>query len=137
MTATPILRIELAKRLASNLGTVPVYLPKSIKEIKVLRILIGILRTAEEDYLSSSASQEDASQADQTLFGLHFSPLPRVCRVLGIDHHAARMKLIEWKARGLTGDPVFDYLTKPGAVDQYERGRGSNIPTLREEEEYA
>ena len=97
-----------------------------------MRILISMIRQAEDDYLSPHTSPAERANAEQTLFGLHLSPLPGVCRTLGIDYHAARMKLIEWKAKGLTGDPIFDFLTKSGSMDQFEKGQGINVPTLRE-----
>jgi hypothetical protein len=130
MTAT--LRKELAHYIDINTGRIPIRLPKGAEEIKLLRIFISIIRQAEDDYLSPFTSPQERANAEQTLFGLHLSPLPGVCRTIGIDCHAARMKLIEWKVKGLTGDPVFDFLTKSGSMDQFEKGQGINIPTLRE-----
>lgn len=132
ITATPdnTLRLELKKTLAFNAGITPVRLPKDIEEIRLLRIFINVLRQAEDDYLTQNKPSPEFAQAEQTLFGIHHSPLPGVCRVLGIDYHAARIKLIEWKIKGLKGDPIFDCLTKPGALDQYEKGYGINAPKL-------
>lgn len=122
------LRREPRKTLAFNAGTIPVRLPKDIEEIRLLRIFINVLRQAEDDYLTRNKPSEEFAQAEQTLFGIHHSPLPGVCRVLGIDYHAARIKLIEWKIKGLRGDPIFDCLSKPGALDQYEKGHGISAP---------
>jgi hypothetical protein len=130
---TELLRDRLRKQIAFNTGAVPVRAPKGVEEIKLLRVFISIIRQAEDDYLSPSTSPAERVQAEQTLFGLHLSPLPGVCRALGIDCHAARMKLIEWKVKGLTGDPIFDFLTKSESFDQYEKGLGLSIPTLRDE----
>jgi hypothetical protein len=89
------------------------------------------LRDAIDIYLSPYSSPKDKLEAETTLFGLHLSPLPGVCRALGIDCHAARMTLIEWKLKGLTGDPIFGFLTKPGASDRYEMGLSADVPALK------
>jgi hypothetical protein len=131
---TAELRERLRNQIAFNTGAVPVRAPKGVEEIKLLRIFISIIRQAEDDYLSPSTSPTERAQAEQTLFGLHLSPLPGVCRTLGIDCHAARMLLLEWKVKGLTGDPIFEFLTKSGSLEQYEKGQSLSIPTLRDDE---
>ena len=117
------LREILSHHLAINLGQIPIQPPKGIEMIKVFRIYVNVLRQAELDYLSKSSSRRVKARAAQTLFGLHLSPLPTICRLLGIDCHQARLKIIEWKMKGKTGDPVFDFLNRPEVVDQYEMGK--------------
>src|SRR3972149_5066659 len=111
------LRDELSRQIAFNVGSVPLKQPKGVEEIKLFRIYIDIVRQAESDYLCRNSSIKSRNKAANTLFGIHLSPLPVLCRTLGINCHAARLKILEWKVRGLTGDPVFDFLTKPGACE--------------------
>ena len=124
---------ELARYLDINTGRAPIRMPKGVEEIKLLRIFISILRQAEDDYLSPNTPPGDKIKAEQTLFGLHLSPLPGVCRTLGIDYHAARMKLLEWKVAGRTGDPIFGFLTKASSLEQFEQYQTITGPKLDEE----
>ena len=123
---TTTLKKNLARYIGINTGKTPIQLPSDIESIKLLRIFIGIIRTAEYDYLSPGTSDHERAKAEQTLFGIHLSPLPGVCRTLGMDHHEARLKLVEWKFLGLVGDPIFEYLTKSKTADKYETGSGIN-----------
>jgi hypothetical protein len=127
---TTQMQSSLSKQLAFNSGLVPLRKPQGVEEIKLFRIYIKTLRQAEEDYLSPESTAQERAEAEQTLFGIHLSPLPGVCRTLGIDPHAAKLMLIEWKAKGRIGDPIFGFLTQPGAVDRYEMGQGIDIPNL-------
>jgi hypothetical protein len=124
---------ELARYLDINTGRAPIRTPKGVEEIKLLRIFISILRQAEDDYLSPNTPPGDLVKAEQALFGLHLSPLPGVCRILGIDYHAARMKLLEWKVSGRVGDPIFGFLTKASSMEQFEQYQTIDGPKFDEE----
>lgn len=120
LSAQQSLKENLHQQLAFNLGQTPIRYPKGAEEIKVFRIYINVLRRAETDYLSNNSSQKLRVRASQALFGLHLSPLPSICRILNIDCHQARLKIIEWRMKGIVGDPIFDFLTKLGVANQYE-----------------
>lgn len=127
------LRDDLDRSLKINLGLVPIRNPKGIEEIKLLRILINVLRQAELDYLSKGTPRGIRAKASQTLFGLHLSPMPAVCRLLGLDCHKARLKLIEWKLKGMVGDPVFDFLTRPEVANRYEMGKITDFSSIEDD----
>jgi hypothetical protein len=116
------LQQDLTRLLAFNLGNTARN-PVGIDEIKLFRVCINVLRQAERDYLCNRSSRRHRAHAEQTLFGLHHSPLPAICRALGLDYIQARLRIIEWEMRGLQGDPVFEYLTQPqqSYQDKYEQ----------------
>lgn len=90
--------------------------------VKALRLAINTLRRAEEDYLSAHVSRKLRASARAYLFGIKESPLPQVCKVLGINVSAARLLLLQWRAQGKTGDPLFGYLCDPYNVVRAEHG---------------
>ncbi len=112
-----------------NAGADPIQVTKK-PDVKFLRIFISIVRRAEVDYLSPRTTPEEKDAAARVLFGLHLSPLSGLCHLLGIDQHAARLKLLEWFVEGRTGDPIFGYMTKPKSSDRYERGMQLDTPRL-------
>jgi hypothetical protein len=121
---------DLDRQVKISAGIIPTNRPNDMTGVKMVRIFVNIVRQAEHDYLSPQSSPEMKFEAARTLFGIHLSPLSSTCLALGIDPHAAKLKLIEWEIRGLTGDPIFGYLSKPGSVDRYERGDKLDIPTF-------
>lgn len=135
-SAQQSLRDYLDRQLSIQLGLTPIRAPKGIEEIRMIRVWINVLRQAELDYLSKATSKSIRAKASQTLFGLHLSPMPIVCRLLGIDCHKARLKIIEWKLRGSVGDPVFDFLTRQDVVDRYEMGKIKDFSSIIDEDNY-
>lgn len=125
-----VLLSVLDHKVQINYGALPINNPKDIEDLKVLRILIGVLRQAGIDYLDPKIDPDDLQEAIRTLFGIHDSPLAAVCKLLGIDCRAARLKLIECKVTGKRGDQLFAYLTKPDSLDRYEKGADMDIPRL-------
>lgn len=99
-------------------------------DIKGLRLAIQVLRRAEEDYLGSAKTGEEADWAKEALFGMNMSALPHACEALGMDPVAARLKLIEWKAEGLKGD-VFDWLEDPASMAKFLAGKEQDFPRLK------
>jgi hypothetical protein len=130
MTTTTELSIQLSRQLDFNSGKIPLRKPQGLEEIHLFRIYIKTIRQAEEDYLDPRALQEDKEKATQLLFGMHLSPLPTVCRTLGINHHIARLKLLDWKMKGLVGDPIFDFLTKVESANRFEQGHSIDMLNL-------
>ena len=116
------LREYLKTCLDRNVGLLPIRPPSGIEEIRTMRLCINVLRRAEMDYLTESVPKTTRARAAQTLFGLHSSPMPVICRLLGIDCAQARLKIIEWKIKGLSGDPVFGFLNQP----ESGKSRGDN-----------
>lgn len=95
--------------------------------IKSLRLAINALRRAELDFLDPKTRRNDKESAKSFLFGLRGSPMPLVCEVLGINVLAGRLLILQWKAQGKVGDPVFNYLTDPKNLVRVENG----LPILK------
>jgi hypothetical protein len=74
------------------------------------------------DFLDHSTSKELKDSAKAYLFGIKGSPLPEVCKVLGLDISKARLLILSWKSQNKTGDPLFGYLTDPKNASRMERG---------------
>ena len=91
-------------------------------DIRILRLAIDCLRRAELDYLDSRMPSSVRESARAYLFGVKNSPLPQVCNVLGINVSAARLLLIQWRAQGRIGDPIFSYLLDPKNMVNWEKG---------------
>lgn len=91
-------------------------------DIKALRLMINALRRAELDFLTPGLPENIRSSARTFLFGVKESPLPGVCRALGINVSAARLTLLQWRSSGKIGDPIFDFLTDPSNVVRAESG---------------
>jgi hypothetical protein len=122
------LKDELGRQIAFN--KTPLRYPKGREEITLFRIYINIVRQAEEDYLSRTTSPKNRAKAAQTLFGIHLSPLPTLCRILGLNYIDARLKIIEWKLRGMKGDPVFEFLQDKDVARDYEMGKIKDLSSL-------
>lgn len=122
----------LVKDIARRYGSlVPVRKPTDIEDVRLFRIFLHVVRQAEVDLLSRQTAPETKAEAARTLFGLHNSPLVPICRILGIDPAAAKLKIIEWEVKHKTGDPVFGYMVKPSVVDKFERGDELDMPRFR------
>jgi hypothetical protein len=91
-------------------------------DIKALRLTINALRRAELDFLDPHTRRVVSDSAKAYLFGVKSSPLPCVCKVLGINLSAARLLILTWKAQGRVGDPVFGYLNDPKNLMRAEHG---------------
>ena len=90
--------------------------------VKSLRLAILAIRRAEMDFLDPNTRKQDKDSAKMFLFGLRGSPLPLVCEVLGINLLAGRLLILQWKAMGKVGDPLFSYLTDPKNLVRVENG---------------
>lgn len=99
-------------------------------DINTLKLLINLVRQAERDYLARKIQSSIRLDAYLSLFGRNGSPLKEPCQALGIDHVAARLKLILWRAKDKSGDPIFGWLQQERSVDAYERGAAIDFPTL-------
>jgi hypothetical protein len=91
-------------------------------DIKTLRIMINAIRRAEIDFLDPHSRKPIRESAKAFLFGVKGSPLPRICKVLGINVSAARLLILQWKAQGKVGDPLFSYLGDPKNLVRAEQG---------------
>ena len=91
-------------------------------DIGALRLAINSLRRAELDYLDPRMRKSIQDSAKAFLFGFRGSPLPCVCRVLKINLTAAKLLLLQWKAQGKIGDPLFSYLLNPDNLTKAEHG---------------
>ena len=97
-------------------------------DIKSLRLAINALRRAELDFLDPKTRKHVRESARSYLFGVKESPLPKICKVLGINHSAARLLILQWKAKGKVGDPIFGYLIDPKNLIKVERGESLVLP---------
>lgn len=98
-------------------------------DITTMRIVIGMLRLAERDYLAPHTAASVRLSAYTVLFGQD-SPLRTICLLLHIDHYAAQMHILIWKLQGRIGDPVFGFLSKPDNVDRMEDGETIAMPNF-------
>jgi hypothetical protein len=97
-----------------------------------MRLAINLLRSAESDFLNPKSDPEDRATAKSLLFGLDSSPLPQVCRALGIDPDAARLLILQWKSQGRVGDPIFSYLSESGNLKKVRHGIKLNVPGFKD-----
>ena len=98
--------------------------------VKALRLAINTLRRAEEDFLSPHVSKKIRASARSCLFGIRESPLPHVCKALGMNVSAARLLLISWRAQRKVGDPLFGFLSDSNNVARLEMGLPISIPNF-------
>jgi hypothetical protein len=75
-----------------------------------------------EDFLSPHTDPETYQESVNYLFGIHASPLPRLCKALGLDVTMERLKLVEWKVLGKRGDPIFGFLSDPRSLSLIQQG---------------
>jgi hypothetical protein len=104
--------------------------------IKAFRLILNALRRAEIDYLSPHVDSETRASARSYLFGLKESPLPCVCKALGLNVLAARLTLIKWRAQGKIGDPLFSFLQDPSNLLKSEHGLAILRPDFKDLYEY-
>jgi hypothetical protein len=97
-------------------------------KVKRIRILVDVVRRAEKDYLAKDVPFADKMSAKRVLFKEPW--FKSLCSCLGIDVEIARLHILQWKAKGKVGDPVFGFLSEPGAYDNYVEHHKLSLPTL-------
>jgi hypothetical protein len=89
---------------------------------KKLILLLSVIQGAINEYLSPVKNEKSYQEVVNLLFGIHSSPLPKICKAMGLDVTKERLKLVEWKMMGRTGDPVFGFISDPRSLSLIEQG---------------
>jgi hypothetical protein len=97
-------------------------------KVKRIRILVCVVRSAEKDYLSEGVPFAVKMSAKRVLFKEPW--FKSLCEALGINVEIARLHILQWKSKGKVGDPVFGFLSEPGAYDKYVEANMLSLPTL-------
>jgi len=132
------IKLWLTSQLTYYLTDPPQKTDPRLVNFKLLMLMVRIIRDAEREYLSPIRNVRSYKEATRILFGVHTSPLPRICRMMGLDVTKERVKILEWLVAGKVGDPIFGFLKEPKALQLIKKGaKVSDIYKLLQGEENA